>query len=172
MSGIFRSTLAVRAKLLAFLFEKPEKLIPIGRPARGIADTVDLEHNSRTVKRPKERRAQDHDLGVHIGRGTPDRFHADLMKLMFDIWAESLRAGTQFDIKGMYERYRAVIASILQEGIDQDAFRSVDPQLTAATLIAAMDGLMLQWVMDASLFNLKEMGHTLTDTFLQGIRAI
>ena len=97
--------------------------------------------------------------------------NAELMKLMFDIWAESIREGTELDIKGMYERYRAVIRTILEAGIASKQFRPVDSQLTAATLIAAMDGLMLQWVMDEAAFDLQGMSLNLTDTFLHGILA-
>ena len=97
--------------------------------------------------------------------------NAELTKLMFDIWAESLREGTELDIKGVYERYRSFLMDILKVGIDRKQFRPIDPQLTAATLIAAMDGLMLQWVMDEAAFDLQGMSLNLTDTFLHGILA-
>ena len=99
--------------------------------------------------------------------------HDELPGLIFDIWAECIREREEdpgFDLRGMYEHYRRSLVDILERGIAQGQFRPVDPLAAAAILIAALDGLLLQWLMDRTLFDLDQMAETLADTLLQGIR--
>ncbi len=50
-------------------------------------------------------------------------------------------------------------------------FRKIDSFIYSSMLIAAMDGLMLQWILNRDLFDLKQVSQALFDGFLNGIRS-
>lgn len=98
--------------------------------------------------------------------------HIDYMEIMFEFWAEGIRRGEQvLDLKGMYDQYRDYVTVILEEGIAAGAFRPMKANLVASSLLAALDGLFLQWVMDKEGLPLEEAGEELTEVFLRGIKA-
>lgn len=99
----------------------------------------------------------------------------EFLEIMMDFWAEGVRKREEgmmslIDLKGMYARYRGMIGQILNEGIQRGIFREVDVLLTASILMASLDGLMLQWVLDKSLFDFREAIEVSLDSFLNGIR--
>lgn len=98
--------------------------------------------------------------------------HIDYMEIMFEFWAEGIRRGKQaLDLKSMYDQYRDYITAILEEGIEAGAFRPMKAKLVASSLLAALDGLFLQWVLDKEGLSLVEAGEELTEVFLKGIKA-
>jgi len=98
--------------------------------------------------------------------------HIDYMEIMFEFWAEGIRRGKQvLDLKSMYDQYRDYITAILEEGIEAGTFRPLKASLVASSLLAALDGLFLQWVLDKEGLPLEEAGEELTEVFLRGIKA-
>ncbi len=49
-----------------------------------------------------------------------------------------------------YRRYISVLASLVQQGIDEGEFHGVDARLTARIIIGALDGILLQKLIDPS----------------------
>lgn len=95
--------------------------------------------------------------------------------LMMDFWAEGIRTKNQdlldaINLKGIYADYRKMIQKILQEGIEQGVFKPIDTFATAAVLIGAFDGILLQWIMDKKAINLREVPVVLLNGFIEGIR--
>jgi hypothetical protein len=62
-----------------------------------------------------------------------------------------------------------VLASVIQEGIEKDVFRQMDVISLAAVLIAAFDGIFLQWIMEPGIIDLRQVSGILLDSFLNGI---
>jgi len=98
----------------------------------------------------------------------------DYIEIMLEFWAEGIRSNHDFasgpvNLKKVYEDFRGVIKSVLEEGIRQGKFRTMNTTLSAATLIGALDGLMLQWILDKSIFSIDEACNHLLDEFLNGI---
>ncbi len=104
-------------------------------------------------------------------------FPPDFMQIMFDVWAEGVRSAkaketTIFDMRKLYAEYRGLVASILVEGVHQGKFRrDLNPELVASAILGSWDGLMLQWVLDHSVFDFKEAVEVMIQTYLEGIRA-
>jgi len=103
--------------------------------------------------------------------------NAEFIGVMMDFWAEGIRnKDHQFlDILALhdiYSKYRKLIAGILTDGIEQGVFRNVDIHSLSAIMIAAMDGLLLQWIMDRDLFDMEQVARTYLDTFLNGIKKV
>ena len=104
-------------------------------------------------------------------------FPPDFMQIMFDVWAEGVRSAkaketTIFDMRKLYAEYRGLVASILVEGVHQGKFRrDLNPELVASAILGSWDGLMLQWVLDHSVFDFKEAVEVMIQTYLRGILA-
>ncbi len=101
-------------------------------------------------------------------------FGFDYLEVMFEFWAEGIRASHDggmglIDLNKLYADYRTVIKAILDEGIRLGKFKKMNTTLTASILIGALDGLMLQWILDKSLFTIDDVATHLFDEFLQGI---
>ncbi|HID38586.1 MAG TPA: TetR/AcrR family transcriptional regulator [Calditrichaeota bacterium] len=99
----------------------------------------------------------------------------DFMGIMMDFWAEGIRAKNKkildiLNLKGLYEQYRQLINDILQEGVRSGAFGRINTLNTASAIIAALDGLMLQWILDPDLFDLKQVAEDFTEGLLNGIK--
>lgn len=70
------------------------------------------------------------------------------MHIMLEIWAEGVRSGVEyFDLRAMYADYRDLISGILIDGMQKEQFRQVDPVSVASSIIGALDGLLLQWIL-------------------------
>ncbi len=101
---------------------------------------------------------------------------SETISLMIDIWAESIRQTNPeitriFDMKAIYHEYRSMVAAIIDDGINGGTFRKVDSVLTAGTLLAALDGLIIQWLLDKETFDMKAAADALYDSFINGIAA-
>ena len=103
-----------------------------------------------------------------------NNFGVDYIEVMFEFWAEGIRTSHDgemgvINLNKLYADYRTVIKAILDEGIRLGKFKKMDTTLTASILIGALDGLMLQWILDKSLFTIDDAATHLFDEFLQGI---
>lgn len=95
--------------------------------------------------------------------------------IMMDVWAEGVRHKDDrilkiFDIQQIYAQYRLMISSILQEGIEQGQFRPVNTHMMASLMIGAMDGLMLQLIMEENVFSREDAVQIFMDGFVAGLK--
>ncbi len=98
----------------------------------------------------------------------------EYLELLTDFWTEGIRNGIMgkndmFDIRGVYSDYRNQVVSIIESGIKKGMFRNVDPFGTAAVIIGALDGIILQWMLDRDSVDIQHLAETLFDTLLSGI---
>ncbi len=94
------------------------------------------------------------------------------MHIMFEIWAEGVRAGVEyFDLGAMYAAYRELIAAILVDGMRKGQFREVDPISVAATIIGALDGLLLQWILIEDALDLDRAPDEFVRLIMNGLSA-
>ena len=94
--------------------------------------------------------------------------------VFFDFWAEGGRgqqeALLQTQMRQAYAESRNDVAAILASGVQDGSFRQVDPTLTAASILASLDGLVLQWLCDRNAFDLDLMCKNLTESILRSLR--
>ena len=107
------------------------------------------------------------DAFMHIGEEFAD--------IMMEFWAEGIRNKNQdildaINLKGVYSNYRKMIQQILKKGIEKGMFKPMDTKSTASILIGALDGIMLQWIMDRKAINLRKVPVVILDSFIEGIR--
>ncbi|MBD3377576.1 TetR family transcriptional regulator [candidate division KSB1 bacterium] len=109
---------------------------------------------------------------------TVDNFFHDGGKfagIMMSFWSEGIRNKDDriidiIDLSKVYHEYRHIIAGILTEGIEKGYFRQMNTFMSASALIGAMDGILLQVILDPNLFSPQQAMETLLDMYLNGIK--
>ena len=101
-------------------------------------------------------------------------YTTDIVEIMLDFWAEAVRKKDDkqlgiVKLEKIYEDFRKIIQSILDEGIRLGKFKPVDTFYTASVMLGAMDGLMIQWIMNKNIFDVKKATEHSVDVFLTGI---
>lgn len=95
----------------------------------------------------------------------------DFGGILMDFWAEGIRNHQQdameiaFNLKEVYQQSRKIIENIIEEGIRCGMFRQIDTKTAASLLLASFDGILLQYILDPTLVNLRDASTTLTDIF-------
>ena len=94
--------------------------------------------------------------------------------VFFDFWAEGGRgqqeALLQTQMRQAYAESRSDVAAIIDAGAQDGSFRQVEPTLTAASILASLDGLVLQWLCDRNAFDLDLMRKNLIESTLRSLR--
>ena len=74
------------------------------------------------------------------------------------------------DLPKYYEESRTLIQSILEECIRKRKIRSVNTEVVASAIIGSLDGLIIQWVIDRNVFDMKTAVHTLAKVIIEGLK--
>jgi len=94
--------------------------------------------------------------------------------VFFDFWAEGGRGEQQTllqtRLRDAYTVSRGEVAAIIIAGVKEGVFRCDHPLLAAASLLASLDGLVLQWLCDRNAFDLDSMRELFTQTTLRSLR--
>ncbi len=94
--------------------------------------------------------------------------------VFFDFWAQGGRgehqALFQTRLREAYALSRDEVAAIISAGVQDGSFRPVDPLLTAASILACLDGLVVQWLCDRNAFDLDRMRDDLTSSVKRSLR--
>ena len=101
-------------------------------------------------------------------------YDRDFLDIFVDFWAEGIRGtnkdGPHIDLASIYHEYRQVMVAVLVEGIELGEFRAMDTTAVASALMAVIDGLLLQLLVDRQAFDTDAIIPAVIDTFLNGIR--
>ena len=96
---------------------------------------------------------------------------SDLAMIMMDFWAEGIRNKDEkildaVDLRKIYYEFRVIITAIIDNGIKKGVFRKVDSHHVASVLIGALDGIMLQWIMDHEAIDIEKVTESVIDLFI------
>ena len=94
--------------------------------------------------------------------------------IMMDFWAEGIRTKNEdmldvINLKQIYRNFRKLIANIVEQGIETGVFKEVDVSSYAAIMIAALDGIFLQIIMEPEIIENEKIIKTFEDTMLAGL---
>jgi len=100
--------------------------------------------------------------------------HTEFIDIMLDFWAEAVRRKEEqklkiVDLEKVYEEFRIIIKSILDEGVRLGKFKPVDTYLAASLILGSMDGIMIQWILNKKIFDLREAMKCSMKVLLTGI---
>lgn len=99
----------------------------------------------------------------------------DFGAILMDFWAEGIRNHEQekmekvFNLKSVYKIHRDHLSKIIDQGVEQGQFRHLDSACVASVLFGCFDGIMLQYILDPQLLDLKKTAKVLTDLIISGL---
>jgi TetR/AcrR family fatty acid metabolism transcriptional regulator len=97
----------------------------------------------------------------------------DYIEVVLEFWAEGVRrkdTAMTKNLTEMYEEFRRSLEFLLEECISTGCIKPVNPRIVASIMLGAFDGLLLQWILDRSVFDMKEAIELLPHTFIEGLK--
>jgi AcrR family transcriptional regulator len=97
----------------------------------------------------------------------------DYMEIMLDFWAEGIRTkkGTSsFSLENIYDENRTVLQKILDECVDQDKIYPVNTFFVSSIILGALDGLMIQWIIQPGILDIDKSLDELEHLILRGLK--
>jgi AcrR family transcriptional regulator len=95
------------------------------------------------------------------------------IEVVIDFWAEGLRrkdTAMTMNLNEMYHEFRMTLESLLEECIAKECIKPVNTRIMASIMLGALDGLLLQWILDRSVFDIKEAIEILPHAFIEGMK--
>ena len=71
-------------------------------------------------------------------------------------------------LQQIYQQSRSLIENIYQQGVKEKKFKKMNPSHVSATLVALIEFIPMQWIIDKKAFSLREAGKTAFNIFLEG----
>ena len=99
--------------------------------------------------------------------------NVEYMEIVLDFWAEGIRnkgGSSSLDLMKFYYDNRTFIEQLLKDCISIDSIKSVDTKIVASIIIGALDGLMIQWIMDKNAFDMKEAVSSFARLVIEGLK--
>jgi AcrR family transcriptional regulator len=95
----------------------------------------------------------------------------EIARALLDFWVAGLYDERQphIDFKPYYAWYRTCIRQLLDEAITQGTVRPDLPPQAAAVLVGAIEGLILQWLVDPEAVPIGQIGDQVVDVVCQGL---
>ncbi|MCP4543329.1 MAG: TetR/AcrR family transcriptional regulator [Chloroflexi bacterium] len=94
-----------------------------------------------------------------------------LLPIIYEFYAAAARQETVYRVLQDYVRdYRETLAALIQHGIDQGEFRTVNAVETAIILCALYEGLGILWMVDPQAVNLNELVEHSVRLLLDGLK--
>lgn len=94
----------------------------------------------------------------------------NLLGAQVEFWSHIPRhAAIRKGFRRMFAKMAAELAQVIQQGIDNGEFRTVDANALARLLIATYDGLVLQWLADRKSVDWQSSAEMLSSVILQGL---
>jgi len=97
----------------------------------------------------------------------------DYMEIMLDFWAEGIRRkekAATFSLKKIYDENRDLLKSILDECVNQDKIYPVNTHVVSSLILGALDGLMLQWIIEPGILDIEESLTEMETLILRGLK--
>ena len=99
----------------------------------------------------------------------------ELSKVMVDFWsagafgAKGLGEGPAIDLGGVYAEYRGIFGRLLGEAREEGSVRGDLPGDAPAVIVGAIEGVLLQWLVDPGARSPVEMSEPILDVLLGGL---
>ncbi|HEY66092.1 MAG TPA: TetR/AcrR family transcriptional regulator [Caldilineae bacterium] len=94
----------------------------------------------------------------------------DFASLTMEFWAEMQQdEQVRERLVRIYNETLDVLQRFIAAGIKAGEFRPIDPRAAAAVLIAAFDGMMLQWSMMPDQIKWPDLGQSIVDIIIHGL---
>lgn len=82
-----------------------------------------------------------------------DEWH-DYGMLLLEFWNEHRRGKfLKLDFSDVYDKSRGILKNLIEEGVIKGEFAEIDPMVASSTIIAVLDGILLQRIFDPDLYS-------------------
>jgi AcrR family transcriptional regulator len=107
---------------------------------------------------------------------TMSQYPDDFMMLFVEFWSEGMRHRGEDDkrflnLDTFYREFRRELAAILDDGIEAGRFAPMNTNAVASVMIAILDGLLLQVILDRKAFDHRDVIEESLRMILNGIKA-
>jgi len=99
--------------------------------------------------------------------------HLEYLEIVLDFWAEGVRKrddSMMIDLNKFYSENRDMLDNLLSECVSKGEIKKVDTKLIASIMLGALDGILIQWVMDRKVFKMKEAVLLFVETMIDGLK--
>lgn len=94
-----------------------------------------------------------------------------LLPLSMEFYAVAARQeNVRSFLSDYYERYRRLLETLIQQGIDAGEFAEVPITATAVTVMAQFEGLILLWTINPEWVDLRQHSQTAVSVLMNGLR--
>jgi TetR/AcrR family fatty acid metabolism transcriptional regulator len=100
---------------------------------------------------------------------------SDLSRVVLDFWSASVfgAEGSEerpgINLGAVYAEYRVLFAELLEQGKREGSVREDLPEDAPAVIVGALEGLLLQWIVDSGAVSLVGMVEPILDVLLGGL---
>ena len=96
---------------------------------------------------------------------------SDVVTILFEFYATALHQdGVRQFIKAYFQNFHELLVALIQQGIDQGEFRSVDAVAAATALDAIFEGLVVRWLIDPEAMQWASVGEAALQLLLDGLK--
>ena len=99
--------------------------------------------------------------------------YMDYMEIVLDFWAEGIRSKERFsslDLMKVYYDNRAFTERLLEECISNGSIKEIDTKIVASIIIGTLDGLMIQWILDKNVFDIRSAISSFARLLIDGLK--
>ena len=99
---------------------------------------------------------------------------SELTRVLLDFWAAATSAtpaGVGIDLARVYAEYRKIVAGLLLEAQAERTVRSELSEHTAAVVVAMIEGVMVQWLVDPGAVPPGPVAEQVLDVLVHGLTA-
>jgi len=93
----------------------------------------------------------------------------NLLKIFTSPGGPELNLDVEVMVSDDYRQLRAMVNTLIQEGVRRGELESARVGVAAPMLVAVLDGLMFQWVLEPQAVPLRELASNVASAFLEGI---
>jgi len=100
---------------------------------------------------------------------------SDEVRVLIEFWADStrLRSSDRLDeITQLYRNLTDFLENIIQEGIDKHKIRKLDPKIFAALMASSLDGIILYWIINAEIFDIRNAIKMYKENLIRSLKAM
>jgi AcrR family transcriptional regulator len=97
----------------------------------------------------------------------------DYLEIVLDFWAEGIRSKERFsslDLMKVYYDNRQFIEQLLEDCISEGSIKKIDTGIVASIIIGTLDGLLIQWILDKNVFDIKKAVSSFARLMLDGLK--
>ena len=97
----------------------------------------------------------------------------EYIEITLDFWAEGIRSKDRFsslDLMKVYYDNRQFIERLLEDCISERCIKQIDTKIVASIIIGTLDGLLIQWILDKNVFDIKNAVSSFARLLLDGLK--